>query len=421
MSVVLNTFLAYSELFIFALFTAGALYDSKNMIDCVIFAYIAQILNYKLVGGIPWFAVGGIALYPQDFLIVLMVVVLLVRGMPLQQKVFSFYITVLLLMALQGALRGFVIFGPSSEWFADMRRFFTFGIAILYFWSMPIRDFDRAFWHKLEYVFWGVTVYMWIVMFFYFIGHPIGETANTRPLLADYAIVYTLYLSIRWYRELILAEIPKLSLTTLLFTATLILNRFNTTWVALAAAVILMLLVRPRDRRHRPLPAKFYFQVLAFGVIAYLVLRYGGNVSKELIESSEKFDISKKNTFSSRIELWQGMLGLIHGLPAGIGYPFGSGFHVPFHNVIWVATPHNGYLEMALRIGCIGLFAVVAGMFSVIVRALRHRIILPAVLCAVCMVYWIGYSITLEQGVIIGICARIVFRRVQNEELVFLR
>lgn len=421
MNVIFNTFLAYGELFVFILFAARALYQSKNMIDCVLFAYICQIINYKLVGGIPWFAIGGISLYAQDFLIALMVVVLLVRGVPLRQKAFSFYLGIFFIMTLQGAIRGFVVFGPSSEWLADMRRFFAFSIAILYFWAMPIKEMDEAFWKKLDRIFWGITIYMWVVMVFYFIGHPIGETASVRPLLADYAIVYTLYLAVRWYRELIIKEVPELSITTMLFTATLILNRFNTTWVALGAAVIVMMLARPRDRKHRPMPAKFYFQIMLFVLVAVLVVRYGGSISRALIETSEKFDVNQNNTFSSRIELWQSMITFVHGLPAVIGYPFGSGFHAEYRKTVWEATPHNGYLEMVLRVGMIGLVTAILSMFSVITRALRHRVILPAMLCVACMVYWIGYSITLEQGVVIGLCAQAVFRRVRNAELDRLR
>lgn len=420
-AVVINTAVAYLELFFFLLLLARVFYHSVGMLDCVIYAYVCQIFNYKFLGGIPWFAVSGVKIFPGDFLLVTMLLLMMARGFGFRSQLHTLLFSVFLIMALQAAVRGFLLCGFSSEFLGDLRKFLYFGVAVLYFSVMPLPTMDEKFWKKMDTVFWCITVYMWIVLVFYFAGFPLGDRASVRPLLADYAIVYTVFVAVRWYRDLILSQTPKLSMTTLLFTATLILNRFNTTWAALAVAVLILLIARAWDKNHRPLTLPFYMQIALMAVVAFVVMRYGGFVSEQLVETTEKFNANRENTFSSRIELWQALMGTVHGHHAWIGYPFGNGFHAIYRGSQWQATPHNGYIETLLRTGYPGLVALVTSMITVIGRAFRKRNILPIMICAACMTFWVGYSLTLEQGVLIGICVQAVFRRNPYDQLAGVR
>ena len=418
MGIVIRTIIAYSELAVYMMLAVHVLYRSSEMLKCVIYSYVCQVFNYKFIGGLPWLAISGINLYPGDFVVLLMLLVLLVRGCRIRVHLFSVSLSVFLLMSLQAAGRGLICFGLSSEFLGDLRKFLYFGLAIMYFAVMPLPSMDEQFWKKKNAVFWCVTIYMWVVLVFFLVfKFPLGDRAASRPLLADQAIVYTAFLAILWYRDLILSPIPKLSAMTLLFTATLILNRFNTTWASLAVAILILLVARAWDRKYRPLTSMFYIQITFMIIIAIVVMRYGGYVSEQLTETAGKFDVNQNNTFSARVELWQGLMEFVHGHYAWIGYPFGNGFHAMYRGSEWQATPHNGYIETLLRTGYIGVVAIVMSMLSIMLRALKRQNILPIMICAACMTFWVGYSLTLEQGVLIGICAQVVFRRDSYDRL----
>ena len=420
-AVVVNTAVAYIELFVFLLLVARVLYQPSEMLGCVIYAYVCQIINYKFVGGIAWFAISGVTLYPGDFVVALMILVLMARGLRIRAQAFTLLFAVFLVMALQAAVRGLMLCGFSSEFFGDLRRFLYFGVALLYFAVIPLPVIDEKFWKKMDRIFWLITIYMWVILIFYFAGFPLGDRASTRPLLADYAIVYATFVAIRWYRDLILSKTPKLTMTTLLFTATLILNRFNTTWASLAIAVLILLLSRAWDKNHRPLTLAFYLQILLMIAVAFVAMRYAGYLSEQLQETTEKFNAGQDNTFSARIELWQSLMEFVHGHHAWIGYPFGNGYHAMYRGIEWLVSPHNGYIETLLRTGYIGLTALLASMVNLINHAFRKRNILPIMICAACMTFWVGYSLTLEQGVLIGICIQMVFRGNPHDQLAGVR
>ena len=333
---------------------------------------------------------------------------MIVRSVRLDRKLYTFLMAVFVVMIVQSALRGVMVFGVVSEFLSDLRKYLYFIVAILYFWKMPFKRMDDEFWKKLEIIFWCITIYMWVIMAFYFAGHPLGERASQRPLLADYAIVYTIYLAIRWYQDMVLKKSGKISRTTLVFTVTLIFNRFNTTWASLGVAVGVLLLGRLWDKNHGKISNIFYIQLAAVILGAVYFMRFGNDVTEALIETTEKFDASQDNTFSSRIELWKSLMTFVKGHYAVIGYPFGSGFHAIYRGSKWQVSPHNGYLEVLLRSGYIGLAALVGSMITIITKALRQHMILPVMILATCMTYWISYSLTLEQGVFIGLCVRAV-------------
>ena len=400
--------LGYLELALFFAFVVRTLYRSDCMIECVIYSYVCQIINYKLVGSVPWLTVVGVTLYPGDFVVALMLLILIVRGIQLNRRLFTIFFAIFMVMAIQSMVRGGMTFGISSAFLGDLRKYLYFIVCILYFWLMPMKKMDQTFWKGLNILFWCITVYMWIILIFYYAGYPLGERANQRPLLADYAIIYTIYIAVRWYQDLVLSQKPKLSFTTLLFTATLILNRFNTTWTALAVAVGILMIGRFWTRDHQKFEPRFYLQVVVMIAGAFFLMHNAGGVTESLVETSNKFDANQENTFSSRIELWKSLLTLVKGHYAWIGYPFGTGFHATYRGDKWQATPHNGYLETLLRTGYIGVMAMLASMILLLKRAIQKKNLLPIMICAACMTYWVSYSLTLEQGALIGICAQMV-------------
>lgn len=404
------------ELCIFLYLTNKTLKDSDNIVYNILFCYLCQILNYKLVGNLAWISFG-VNLYPSDCTILLMIFIWIVKGMKIKKRLYMGLVGVFLIMAGQAAIRGLMTFGMSSEFWGDLRKFLYFGMSILYFYNVPIKRPLRSFERNVYRVFNFLTIYALIILAFYFAGVPLGERANERPLLADFAIIYAAFAAYNWYKDLILSDKPEISMKTILYTITLILNRFNTTWVALMVSLGVLIISRVRDKNSTTLSKKFYFQVAIIAILVGIFTSSNNVIMDRLLESSAKFDTSENNTFSSRIELWQSMMNFVKGHYALIGYPFGSGFHAYYRGGYWQATPHNGYLESLLRTGYIGVVALVLSMITIIKQAFAKRNILPIMLCAICMMFWGAYSLTFEQGVIIGLCAQYIFRREYEHEL----
>lgn len=408
--------LGLSELCVFLYLTNKTLKDSDNIVYNILFCYLCQILNYKLVGGLAWISIG-VSLYPSDCTILLMLLIWIAKGMKIKKKSYMALVGIFLIMAGQAAIRGLMIFGMSSEFWGDLRKFLYFGMSILYFYNVPMKRPLRDFEKDVYRVFNFLTIYALIILAFYFAGMPLGERASSRPILADYAIIYAAFTSYNWYKDLILSDKPEISMKTILYTITLILNRFNTTWVALLVSVGVLVIIRIKDKNSTVLSKKFYLQIVIIAVLVGIFTSSNNVIMDRLMESTAKFDTSENNTFSSRIELWQSMMNFVQGRFALIGYPFGSGFHAYYRGGYWQATPHNGYLESLLRTGYIGVVALVISMITIMKKAFVKRSILPIVLCAICMTFWGAYSLTFEQGVIIGLCAQYVSRRENEYEL----
>lgn len=408
--------LGLSELCIFLYLTNKTLKDSDSIVYNILFCYLCQILNYKLVGNLAWISFG-VNLYSSDCTILLMIFIWVVKGMKIKKRLYMGLVGVFLIMAGQAAIRGLMTFGMSSEFWGDLRKFLYFGMSILYFYNVPIKRPLRAFERNVYRVFNFLTIYALIILAFYFAGMPLGERANERPLLADFAIIYAAFAAYNWYKDLILSDKPEISMKTILYTITLILNRFNTTWVALLVSLGVLIISRVRDKNSTTLSKKFYFQVAIIAILVGIFTSSNNVIMYRLMESTAKFDTNENNTFSSRIELWQSMISFVQGRFALIGYPFGSGFHAYYRGSYWQASPHNGYIESLLRTGYIGVVALVISIITIMKQAFVKRNILPIMLCAICMTFWGAYSLTFEQGVLIGLCAHYVFRREGQYEL----
>lgn len=79
--------LSLSELCIFLYLTNKTLKDSDNIVYNILFCYLCQILNYKLIGGLAWISIG-VSLYPSDCTILLMVLIWVAKGMRIKKRAY---------------------------------------------------------------------------------------------------------------------------------------------------------------------------------------------------------------------------------------------------------------------------------------------------------------------------------------------
>lgn len=414
----MTTLIGLGEFSVFIFLAQRALRDTDKIIDNLIYMYLCNMFNYILFVSVPWLNIG-FSLYASDCTILLLLLIILAKKVPIKKRWTTLWVSVLLMMAIASAIRGLMRFGFSSDFFADLRKYLYFIIAVIYAATIPIKREWRYFEKKLDKLYWFLTLYSLVILAFYFAGMPLGERSSNRPLISDIAIVYAAYIAIKWYEDLLLSERVSIRWSTVLFTITLILNRFNTTWVALLVSILIMVLMRSFDKNKKQLNTSIYIQLIALILFGAVFLKVFGesSVVNSLQTTMSKFDASQDNTFSSRLELWGSMMATAKGISALIGYPFGNGFYVIYRGGLWQTIPHNGYIETLLRLGYIGLFALVAYMVTLIINAIKRKSVLPIMLCAVCMVYWYSYQLTLEQGIIIGTCSQFLFRWREEYEL----
>ena len=242
----MSTFVGLAELVIFILLALKVLRDRDYMIEAVLYCFVCGIINYKLFDQLPWLNIG-ISLYPADFLVIFMLIVLSFNHKGIPKKPFSILFLLLIVMTIQSGARGLIENGLNSEFFADLRKYLYFSVGAMYTFCVPFRK-KREFYEKiLDRAFNFLTIYAAVIMTFYFLGMPLGTRAASRPLLAVYAIIYAAYTAYKWYKDLFLSESRKIRISTLVYTIVLVLNRFNTTWVALGVALGVMFVFKVLD------------------------------------------------------------------------------------------------------------------------------------------------------------------------------
>lgn len=405
------------ELTIFLYLAYRSIKKPSGIVDVAIYNYICEIINSKLWGSVSWLNIG-INLYSGDFFVLLLLFIMLARKrLTVKKNIAVISIFIFMVMALRSAIAGAFSFGMSSLYIGDTRKYLYFWVSLCFFSVSKIRYDWYRIEKKLDKLFLIVTIYIAFCLLVHYAGIPFGYFSDDRPLLSDYAIIYAIYIGYRWYRELILKKNLSISLSTVIYTVMLILNRYNTTWVALSGAVVVIILGRRLDKNSLRLGFKFWREVLVIvigGVLLFNVLQ-NTNVMGELNSNLSKFDISGNNTLTSRIEVWQAILATYKGYAAFIGYPFGNGYHVLFRGIPWQYQPHNGYIELIGRTGIIGLACIIIIVIWIIKRSLKDKVLWPIALVVPMLIYWGAYSITLEQGILIGICLNSLFRESSNE------
>jgi len=377
---------------------------SENIINILIFNYVANVFNTKYFGSIPWLNVG-VSLYPSDFVVITLLFFFIARRIPIRKNIPTLSIMIFLMLSLFSAIRGIMAFGLSSEFFSDLRTYLYFGITVLYFISLRTVFDWKKIERKLDTTFTVIALHTAILLVFHYAGIRVGFYADDRPLVADLAIPFVMYIAFRWYRDILLSKRGCLSIVTFAMTIILILNRYNTTWMALIGAIVALVLFRRIDNNDKK-SYKFGLQIIAVVLIGVIVFPTvsGTSIFQELSSNFDKFDTTKETSFTTRIELWTAIMATYVGVYALIGYPFGNGYRVIWNGTAWKYTPHNGYIEMAGRMGWIGVGAIVLLLIWTFCIAFKRHKVLPIMMVMIMIIYWVAYSITLEQGVVLGMC-----------------
>lgn len=228
----------------------------------------------------------------------------------------------------------------------------------------------------------------------YLVERVIVSSAALWVALAALAAVLTLFQRVGTHFMRYPWGVAALCLTVVL------LAQHRSVWVTTAIMLAIAFLITP----HRTLLKVGV--VLSIGIAVTLIeglgLGHGGTVAKSLA-----FATSNLGTWEWRIERWgdvwethsaRGLWAILFG--SGYGYGWATGTVGE-----WEASPHNGYLQIAVRVGLVGAFLV----FLLYYLAIRKLLFAgdPATrllwLWTIgILVYYIPYSGDMLTGVVLG-------------------
>lgn len=190
----------------------------------------------------------------------------------------------------------------------------------------------------------------------------------------------------------------------------------RTVWVVTLMSVALMFLLAGRVR------SKAASTFLVAGVVGAAVLLpffVGGQldtVQQSLVHSVEEVG-EEKSTLAWRVQSWQSLIEQwAYGGPIVnmIGKPFGSGFsrYIEIVGSELTQNPHSFYVYSLLRVGLIGMFAMLA-TYVMVIRVMRHpdfhspsKLVdnkLLIVLVAGQLIFFIAYPVHYSQLIPLGL------------------
>jgi hypothetical protein len=185
-----------------------------------------------------------------------------------------------------------------------------------------------------------------------------------------------------------------------------VLMQHRTVWLAVGIMFIGWLLTRRHQRGTRLAALTVLGSLSTLGLLA-VSWGVAEGVTSSLGASSED-----DATLVWRVEGWLALLPRLDGvLDWLVGLPFGSGYDRMMNGVLITFSPHNYYLEVLLRLGLLGVAALLA-LYASAGRAAgadREDGLLIRLLICGHLVFMTTYPLFPEQAVILGLlaaCAR---------------
>jgi exopolysaccharide production protein ExoQ len=126
-----------------------------------------------------------------------------------------------------------------------------------------------------------------------------------------------------------------------------------------------------RIKRH----PNFLKVLIPMGLVLYMVLELGFGISGGVAEA-----VGRNSTFTGRTELWSILLGMHTNPLVGTGYEsfwLGPRLQLVWHKFAAVNESHDGYLEVYLNLGLIGLF-LLGGFLIASYRTICRRLTIPS-------------------------------------------
>jgi hypothetical protein len=384
----------------------------------------ATLLTATLVEQVPSVTLPGgirVQLHDAAFALVLAAGILRMLRMP-RFSSHQRWVVLLCIMLFLSLVRGAMIFGPQHA-IAEFRLFLAFVSGALYFAtfapSTQLNDRIGKLWLATSIPMMVLVCLRWLdTLAGIDVGVPaaqFGADAAVKVLDGPYAffLADAALLTVPFWqgRDERARRLQRLGTLLLLFVV--LLNR-RTVWITMIIGIA-VLMVRGRRLRRRAVVMVIGGVLLA--VAAYVAL--GGSSG----EDSALRPAAGTGTLDWRIQGWTELLAGLSNSPMEwlIGEPVGSGFTRVVQGLEVQAEPHNFYVMTLLRVGVVGLLALIPltlGMLRALWRAppggggggLLATGVFPALL-AMQAVWFLTWIPGMEQGIITGLAVGLVAAR----------
>ncbi|MEU4133694.1 O-antigen ligase family protein [Streptomyces wuyuanensis] len=190
-----------------------------------------------------------------------------------------------------------------------------------------------------------------------------------------------------------------------LFLILVVLLQHRSVWVATAAMALACWVLPSARAGKRWVSASAGALALALAALLYSAGAFGaigGSLTASLQETQ-----STRSTFAWRMLGWQDLLDAPRTVVQWmVGAPFGSGYERFIGGGLVTVSPHDYYLHVVLRVGLVGLLAllvVYVQTWRALTRGGRATLALRIVMVGQ-LVLFVTYSAFPEQAVLLGLC-----------------
>lgn len=353
------------------------------------------------------FAIGPITLFHSDFTVIFLLLAMLGHQQlfTVKKKSINIAIAFSAFSIALSFMDGGVTYGINTWFIADIRKF-LYHIILIVFASTcdaPINIPKVKKWAKR--IAYALVLYIYVgTAVHYLFGIQLGAYADDRPLVSHYAITLVVYILYEVYEQLYNSKKLSISLATIIAIVAVIINRFNTTWVAMFVGIFVLLLFLPQKKRLLNQRNLILLCVVAIFLIVMTTFFGDSNLMSNIFETNEKFQKmgEEDTTFGTRIELWTVMLQSLNKRTIWTGLPMGSGYSYLYRGTLWKFDPHNGYVETIMRTGIIGCVALLGCYLGGFIASIKNKRIIGAAIIAAMMVYFVAYTYEFELSFILG-------------------
>jgi len=374
-------------------------------------------------------SLGILNVYPQDAVFVILATVGIARLAMRNKFTYMHMLWLFLgLLMLASFARGVAIHGFEAAG-VELREFFYFFAGALYFMTFPTSSQHLK---RLSQAWLYAAGALFLLALFRLAAGGLGLGIHQPWMEAGHGgfrvlnAAQTFFLFQAFLISLYLKFAPDSSRVWRSFSGVLlpvvVLLQHRTVWVV---ALITTMVAAFQQGKIRRRVAYILTGAVVAGAIFGLVA-FGENMSKvpDALNASVDEAINKSDsTFMWRVEGWSGLLAERSTFGYSdylFGKPFGSGYVRKVWNIERTETPHNYYIQTFLRLGVFGLIALLCTYAILISRLAQSgsRKVggyfsgrLVYILLITQLIFFIAYSPSYEQGIILGLAMALSMKR----------
>ena len=391
----------------------------ERMIIILMLNYIKFILVYLFMASTDIEIVSflGMQIYANDIIMLLMVLVLILglkKNLRIRRNILVIGLISIIISTFISLFIGMVKYGLTSQFIGDLRTFAYFFITLVY----CLRYYDVIAKSKLiikninvtmnlfivfSYIIWILDVGFGINNFPGQIGGTLSDGGTTmrfaHPNVVLILAIYTCYLL---YYDLSNKGKGVIKPKTLVYAITVIIFQQRTVWVSFLVGLVCVFIILVKNKKIPKIELIIQIIGIAFIGGAFIILSDSKIVDSILLGLNSFKSISEgTGTYSTRTTAWYSLLESLNGFEYLIGQPFGRGYS---GTIGWGNSPHNGYVQLIMRMGYIGLAWLGILIINLIVKAYNQKEYFVIVVVAIIATFWWGYGFTLEEGALLGYC-----------------